>query len=108
MKPTGGWRGPRDARGLSPSRARVLDLMLTGITDPRKLAEAMQTSRQNVYGHLACLIDEGWVRKFSPGNNRVGVYEVTPKAKGFQAFDQIAAMTPDAALTRQIDQIGGA
>jgi DNA-binding MarR family transcriptional regulator len=81
IRPDGGNRRPRDARGLTPSRAAVLDLILDGCTEAPVIAAKRDASRQAIYEHLDHLIATGWVVKVTPNDNRTVSYHPTDQAK---------------------------
>lgn len=78
---TGGNRRPRDGRGLTPSRAAVLDLVLAGVTEAPVIAAKRQASRQSIYQHLEHLITGGWVVKAYPHDNRTVAFQPTERAR---------------------------
>jgi DNA-binding MarR family transcriptional regulator len=84
----GGNRRPLDSRGLTPSRAAVLDLVLDGVTEAPVIAAKRKASRQSIYEHLEHLIRDGWVVKAYPAGNRTVVFQPTSKARAYQAQAQ--------------------
>jgi Fe2+ or Zn2+ uptake regulation protein len=80
----GGNRRPLDSRGLTPSRAAVLDLVLAGVTDAPVIAQKREASRQSIYEHLNHLIRDGWVVKTNPVGNRTVTFEPTEQARIWQ------------------------
>jgi hypothetical protein len=77
----GGNRRPLDARGLTPIRAAVLDLVLEGVTDAPVIAARRGASRQTIYEHLEHLIADGWVTRAYPAGNRTVAFQPTGKAR---------------------------
>jgi Fe2+ or Zn2+ uptake regulation protein len=78
---TGGNRRPRDGRGLTPSRAAILDLVLAGVTEAPVIAAKRQASRQSIYQHLEHLISGGWVARANPNGNRTVAFQPTERAR---------------------------
>jgi DNA invertase Pin-like site-specific DNA recombinase len=81
----GGNRRPLDPRGLTPSRAAVLDLVLAGVTDAPVIAQKRGASRQSIYEHLEHLIRDGWVVKAYPAGNRTVAFQPTVQARTWPA-----------------------
>jgi len=82
----GGNRRPLDTRGLTPSRAAVLDLVLAGVTGASVIAARRKASRQSIYEHLDHLIRDGWVIRAYPNGNRTVAFMPTGRAMAHQAL----------------------
>jgi len=82
-----------------PMRIRILDSLRTGVASVGELADALETTQQNVSKHLAILHSAGVVAREKEGN-RV-LYSIADPAV-FELCEHVCG-----GLRRQIEQLDG-